>query len=236
MTFFRDMPARVWDFISPRKTQKRRDKPFKVPAVPLKVAAKKAITELTPEKKVAQWAPPTPSSSTSVDYTLLPPSSPMSLHRDYEEDFDFEGDTLVHDSVEILSKDDNPPDTWHDSVEVLPKDDSATDAWNANDGALVDEMHYGDMNKRVNRAEEERQQEIQHQELVTAGWSEDAVFLFQKLNMRGFEPILPDDWKDDFPTVPLGLFTKVEPKQFIKAQHLSTFRGKFPSPLYPSQF
>lgn len=207
MPFLRDMSDRVWEYISPRKTQKRRDKPFKVPALPNKPkSVGKTSPEYTPNSKVAQWAPKTPASPTALDETLLPPSPPASLQR-FQEDFD--GDTLIHDSVE---------DEYLDYEEA--------DGWDANDATLVvDDGQYMEMRKPVNRTKEQMRQEIQCRELRQAGWSEDAVFMFQKLNMRGFEPLLPDPWKRDFVTLPLDLFTTNDSKAFIKADGLSDFRG-----------
>ncbi|KAF1972185.1 hypothetical protein BU23DRAFT_508954 [Bimuria novae-zelandiae CBS 107.79] len=210
MPFLRNMSDRVWDYISPRKTQQRREKPFKVPTKPVRPrSAERPSPEMTPKTKINHWAPNAPASHTSNEDTLLPPSPPMSLHR-YPQDLDFDGETLVHDSVEELSK------------------DVGVDAWDANDATLVvDDGQYMDLHKSINRNKEQHRQEAQCRELRLAGWSEDAVFLFQKLNMRGFEPILPYDWKADFPTVPLDLFTKNESKQFIKANCQSSFRAKY---------
>ncbi|KAJ4352386.1 uncharacterized protein N0V89_007734 [Didymosphaeria variabile] len=209
MPLLRDVSDRVWDYISPRKTQKRRDKPFKVPALPVRSKlAEKNSPEITLKSKVEHWAPKTPASPSAVDKTLLPPSPPTSLHR-YEEDFD--GDTLVHDSVE---------DEYY-------YNDEEADAWDANDTTVVvDDGKYMEMRKPVNRTKEQMRQEIQCRELRQAGWSEDSVFMFQKLNLRGFEPLLPDPWKTDFVTLPLDLFTTNDSKAFIKADGQSDFRAQ----------
>ena len=162
---------------------------------------------MTPMSKMQYWAPNTPPSAASLDDTLLPPSPPSSLHRYPEGDYDFDGDTFVQGSAESFSKD-------------------TPDAWDANDNTtVVDDGQYMVMHKPMDRAKEQYRQVAQSRELRLAGWPEDAVFLFQKLNMRGAEPLLPYDWNVDFPSLPLFLFTKSEAKQFIRADFLSDFRG-----------
>lgn len=213
MPFLRTVSDRVWDYMSPRKTQQRRHKPFKVPALPVRSKlAEKASPDITPRSKVEHWAPKTPASPTAIDETLLPPSPPTSLHR-YEEDFD--GDTLVHASVE---------DGYYKEGE--------SDAYDANDATMVvDDGQYMEMRKAVDRTDEQLRQEIQCRELRLAGWSEDSIFMFQKLNMRGFEALLPNPWKEDFVTLPLNLFTPNDSKAFVKADGLSDFRGMWPQSL-----
>ncbi|KAK7192648.1 hypothetical protein DPSP01_006590 [Paraphaeosphaeria sporulosa] len=209
MPFLHRVSERVWDYISPRKTQQRRDKPFRVPQLPVRSKmAERASPETTPNSKVEHWAPNTPASPTDLDDTLLPPSPPASLHR-YEDDFD--GDTLVHDSVE---------DGYYKDAE--------SDAYDANDATMVvDDGQYMEMRKAVDRTNEQLRQEIQCRELRQAGWSEDSIFMFQKLNMRGFEPLLPDPWQKDFVTLPLNLFTPNDSKTFIKADGQSDFRAQY---------
>jgi hypothetical protein len=207
MPFLRDVSDRVWGYISPRKTQQRREKPFKVPALPVrsKLAANMS-PETMPRSKLVPWAPKTPASPTALDDTLLPPSPPTSLYRDQD---DFDGDTLVHASVE---------DQYYK--------DADADAWDANDTTIVvDDGQYMEQRKPVDSNNEHLRQEIQRRELRLAGWSEDSVFLFQKLNMRGVEALLPDRWKSDFVTLPLNLFTVNDNKAFIKADGQSDFRG-----------
>ncbi|KAJ4296867.1 hypothetical protein N0V90_006915 [Kalmusia sp. IMI 367209] len=198
------MSDRVWDYISPRKTQQRREKPFKIPAVPLRPkGARKATPEMDHNTKVDHWDTKTPVVA-AIDHALLPPSPPSSLSR-YR---DFDGDTLVHDSVE-----------------GLPQEEESE--WDANEETfVVDDGQYMDLHKSANHEKEQVRQENQSRKLREAGWSEDAVFMFQKLNMRGFEPLLPDGWVNDFETLPVDLFTANENKAFIKADVGSDFRAQ----------
>lgn len=208
MAFLKDLSDRVWNFVSPRKTIQRRDKPFKVPAVPLKTKPAKDVA-MTPQTKIGKWQVVTPRSASSLDDTLLPPSpSSMAQPRDDE----LEGDTLIHESVE-----------------TPPKESSEID-WDANeDTMVVDDGRYMEQQKTIDREKERARQEVQARELRQAGWPEDAVFLFQKLGLRGFEPLLPDDWVNDFPTLPVDLFTHSEDKAFVKTESGQDFRGELAS-------
>ncbi|KAI4204245.1 MAG: hypothetical protein LQ346_001661 [Caloplaca aetnensis] len=49
-------------------------------------------------------------------------------------------------------------------------------------------------------------------------WSKDEISLFHKLNMRGFEPLVPGDWSSEFVTLPGLLFSDNDPEVLIKAR------------------
>ena len=57
-------------------------------------------------------------------------------------------------------------------------------------------------------------------------WSQTEIDLFNKLNMRGFEPLLPKTWQMDFKTVPEGLFSLKDEEVFIKSISGKNFRGE----------
>jgi len=62
------------------------------------------------------------------------------------------------------------------------------------------------------------------------GWHADEVELFERLAMRGYEPLLPMAWARDFPTLPDHLFGKVkdgvEERTVFNAISGNDFRGK----------
>jgi len=94
---------------------------------------------------------------------------------------------------------------------------SSEDEWNANeDTIVVDDGRYMEQSKSIDLEEERNRRAKQARELKEAGWSEDAVFLFQKLAMRGIEPLLPVDWLVDFATLPENLFTANIDKAFVR--------------------
>jgi hypothetical protein len=204
MAILRDMTNSFWNYVSPRKTQQRRDKEFKVPAIPQRVkkdAGEPSVRQISPNTLVKEWAAMAPNHSQNLkidemEHVEIPPSPPMSLERPYTDD---EGDTLVDELQEHLKQ--NPND----------------DDWDANEETIVvDDIKYMDEHKEVDPEIERERREAQGKELRDAGWTEDAIFLFQKLGMRGFEPLLPYDWVDDFKMLPLDLFTRNLDKAFVK--------------------
>jgi hypothetical protein len=59
------------------------------------------------------------------------------------------------------------------------------------------------------------------------GWHEDEIALFEKLSMRGLEPLLPLSWFHDFPTFPADLFSKKFEETFVNARSGEDFRGTY---------
>lgn len=63
-------------------------------------------------------------------------------------------------------------------------------------------------------------------------WSKAERDLFNKLNSRGYEPLLPKTWELDFPTMPLDLFSLDENKCFLKAIGGTDFKGAYTIKFY----
>lgn len=57
-------------------------------------------------------------------------------------------------------------------------------------------------------------------------WHVDEIALFQKLSMRGLEPLLPSHWSFDFRTCPSTIFSSNEEETFINSKSGCDFRGK----------
>lgn len=212
MTILHEYATKVWAYISPRKTQHAREKPFqfKVPAIPTKPKFKKQHQQLlsppdrdmTLESRMDIWHTRTPSPSSDVDITLVPMSPPDSVIRSPEGHDGFEGDTLFNTSPVSAT---------------FYKDGQSDKEVDANDDTMVvDDGTYLTSTKRISFDERLLKQQKQRQELQAWGWPEDAIFLFQKINMRGYEPIMPIEWVDDLPSLPADLFTERVDKPFIK--------------------
>lgn len=58
------------------------------------------------------------------------------------------------------------------------------------------------------------------------GWTEDEVWLFEKLDWRGYEPLLPKNWAGDFLTMYDLLFTSDDSVAFIKSASGKDYHGK----------
>ena len=254
MTILHEYATRVWNYISPRKTQKARDKPlqFKVPTIQAKPKFDKhqhtrpqakqlsnlpeqplslpeqlsspSDRDLSPETRVNKWQPRTPSpTSEDVDITLVPISPPVSVLRSTPENYEnFEGDTLFNTSP--ISP------TFYKGGE--PEEDLEVDA--NDDTIVVDDGITLEKHRGISFDERLLRQQTQRQELQAAGWSEDAIFLFQKINMRGYEPIMPIEWLDDFLSLPADLFTERVDKPFIKPTLGSHYHGKYIRHLLPN--
>lgn len=157
---------------------------------------------MTPTTRVLHaWSVKTPSTS-GHDTTAHALPSPQSLDRAYT---DFEGDTLIDELVQGI------------------KDEEAYDA--NEETIVVDETGYD--SKAFNPVAERTRREAHGRDLRDAGWTEDAVFLFQKLGMRGFEPLMPSSWAFNFVMFPRIMFTKNMDKAFIKPTYGSDYHGKY---------
>jgi hypothetical protein len=60
---------------------------------------------------------------------------------------------------------------------------------------------------------------------VDASWSEDEKVIFESVAMRGFEPLLPASWQEDFKMWPAALFTN-EGNTRINSKCSTSRRGK----------
>ena len=203
--------------MSPRKTQQRREKPFafKKPAIPIRNPTPPEDLAAPSARQMSPEAHPTKqelrSDSPQADFyaMLLPPSPPASAMLSE----DLEGDTLLTDS----------PDLTGDKT-----GGSSGDEWDANEETMVvDDGTYMEHHKKIDGEIERIRRDQQGRDLRDAGWSEDAVFLFQKLGMRGFEPLLPISWINDFETVPEDLFTEKLDKAFIKPIFGTDYSGMY---------
>ncbi|KAF2201736.1 hypothetical protein GQ43DRAFT_370711 [Delitschia confertaspora ATCC 74209] len=192
MRLFSNITDRFWGYLSPRKTQQRRDKPFKVPPAPLQRVGRPSGPSMSPATRVKAWNLRLPSPP-ELRHHEIPPS-PSSLERPYT---DFEGETLIDELVETIENE---------------------NAFDANEETIVvDEGHYD--TKSYDPEPAQQQTDAQADTLRDAGWEEDAIMLFQKLGMRGFEPLFPNSWAFDFVMMPPMMFTDDLKKQYIKAKY-----------------
>jgi hypothetical protein len=205
MAFLRDVSDRIWSFVSPRKTQQRREKPFKVPPIPIKKEKKStsATDCMSPGSRVREWKIGTPI-SIGIDHTKLPPSPPTSLERKYA---DFDNETMIEEIAEF-----NP---------------AGEETWDANEDTYVaEDGDYSPRKKTRVDAELKIARRREHaRNLRDAGWADDAIFLFQKLDDRGYEALIPADWIEDFKMLPEDIFTRSEEEAFIKATDGTDFHG-----------
>ena len=58
-------------------------------------------------------------------------------------------------------------------------------------------------------------------------WHPDEVFLFERLSLRSYEELLPQEWQIDFRTLPEDLFNKNKDSVLINYNYSPSFHGKF---------
>lgn len=63
-----------------------------------------------------------------------------------------------------------------------------------------------------------------------AGWTEDEIWLLERINLLGSEPLLHLTWALDFPTLVPALYTMDDSRVLIKAINGNTCRGEFAIP------
>lgn len=61
---------------------------------------------------------------------------------------------------------------------------------------------------------------------VMKKWSNDQVWLFHRLNRRGFEPLLPSTWDFEFVTLPPPVFSDDDSEVLIKARGGNEYNGE----------
>jgi hypothetical protein len=229
MPFFSIVSTRFLDYVSPRKIWQRRDKPFKAPPAvsPHSVKeigfAPRQDRDMSPQSRMELWNTTTHSPGSDVDITLIPPSTPDSaLVIDGGLDGDLDGDTLIaepspHQDKQYIEYEDEDEDELGGSSD---------DEFDANaDTLIVDDGRYMVQHKAIDVDQERLQRELEGRKLASTGWSEDSIFLYQKLGMRGHEPLFPIDWIDDYTSFPEDLFTANVDKAFIKPAFGSTYHG-----------
>ena len=65
-------------------------------------------------------------------------------------------------------------------------------------------------------------QEVKQQ----GGWHKDEVFLFERLSLRSYEALFPQEWHIDFGTLPAELFHKDKDQALINFNHAPSYHGK----------
>ncbi|EON60803.1 hypothetical protein W97_00012 [Coniosporium apollinis CBS 100218] len=221
MPLFQRLSQRFWDYVSPRKTQARRDKPFKAKVTPLSTKptprkhGRKPVRSslgrsMSPDTRIDNWQLGTPPliqrSSNPGERLMLTPATSRTADLQTP-GLDFEGDTLIDDL--------GSPSVHQDST------------LNVNDETIVvtEKRYEGFKQKTFDRESVLEKHAEQARSMRAEGWTEDAIELVQKFQMRGFEPLMPKSWELDFSTLPSELFTANNEEAFIKSVVGKDFRA-----------
>ena len=174
---------------------------------------------MSPQSLMELWNTTTHTLSSDLDITLAPPPTPDSA---LMTDGDLDGDTLIaepspHQGKQYIEYEDEDQDAFNGSSD---------DEFDANaDTLIVDDGRYMVQHKTIDVDQERLQRQLEGRKLASTGWSEDSIFLYQKLGMRGHEPLFPIDWINDYTSFPEDLFTANVDKAFIKPAFGSAYHG-----------
>lgn len=165
---------------------------------------------------------------------------------DVEKDPDYEDEDAVEDADDVVDDDDDDADDYlANDTTLVAADDEDDDQ--ANDTTLVtitgaankdgdnaganpryiSQAGPSDPAVGINVAQERAEREAAVTNADRADWSDAELALFQRLNMRGFEPLLPGTWRLDFNTIPDSLFTDKDEEVFIGSSTGHDFRGTY---------
>ncbi|RMY70988.1 hypothetical protein D0864_10756 [Hortaea werneckii] len=120
----------------------------------------------------------------------------------------------------VESEDADAEDSEEDDDEDEPEDTTL----------VVSEEEYArehSRSKKISVPAELSNRGVSSEELAAAGWSEEHIFLVQRIAMRGFEPLLPQYYFMDFRYLPDALFVQDDDKEraFISGIKGPTFHG-----------
>lgn len=136
---------------------------------------------------------------------------------EHEESFEHE-DVIEDDALAALTPSPNPSNGAGNDTTLIPDDSDEDDYVGKLSKAEKKEYFIDVEDERTRRQEMLRQTE-------TGDRTPEEIALFEKLTMRGFEPIVPRNWMMDFQTLPETMFTNDEAEIFINAASGNEFRG-----------
>ncbi|KAL9088477.1 MAG: hypothetical protein Q9165_006201 [Trypethelium subeluteriae] len=233
--YFSNFTNNLWSYVSPRKTQEKRDKPFKVnttrPAGGSRLRHPKNLEDRVNARRSRspRFSPkssspfPTPSPSVHASEAGDSAASP---------DADLDGTTLLDlgedaASYNLKTSGNYKPRKDIDDQETAPSQRSSFDATmveeDANDETLRQSpSRYDDLAAlNANQAEEQlrlmKRRALTSEHLNVKGWTRPEIDLYLHLDMRGHEPLLPASWELDFNTLPDALFAEKEEDAYIRS-------------------
>jgi len=217
MSLFSRFRESLWGFVSPRKTQQRREKPFKAPPPSSKIARlhKREGSPVVPtvDHKLARYDSPIDTQSEPL--TDLDPISPtISGKRALSDVGELEGDTLIHGEEEL--EEDNEATL----IDLTGEEISNPKIIKHEDNEYKD--YEKDIDDPSYQLEGYRRK---GDKLLALHLSQEAVDVFIKIGMRGFEPLMPLTWDPDFDSFPTNLFSRHDDRTYIKAVGNNEFRA-----------
>ncbi len=148
---------------------------------------------------------------------------------EYEEEVEDELESTTHQTRSELTPDDSasqviPRSESGTALTVLAEDEEDPDFDSGEESQLDAEAK---VHQFLDRQTELARRQETLDRIRQEDWHEDEVALFQKLNMRGFEPLLPSTWSFDFRTCPETIFSSKDEETFINSASGNDFRGMY---------
>lgn len=152
---------------------------------------------------------------------------PDDEEEDAVEDADDDAANLANDTT-LVAADDKDDDQANDTTLVTITGAANNDGDDAGaNPRFISQAGPSDPAVGINVAQERAEREAAVANAYRADWSDAELALFQRLNMRGFEPLLPGPWRLDFKTIPDSLFTDKDEEVFIGSSTGHDFRGTY---------
>ena len=138
-----------------------------------------------------------------------------------DEDAELANDTTLVEAEDDEDEDDEPA---NNTTLVEAEDDDDEDEADE-EAPKISQAEKGELGLNIDMEAERAQRHAAAQEVEQGDWTDAEVALFQRLSMRGFEPLLPGTWRMDFKTIPDPLFTDKDDEVFIGSINGHEFRG-----------
>lgn len=79
------------------------------------------------------------------------------------------------------------------------------------------------------QAELELRKDAIAQVKATGDWHAGEIYLFERLSLRSFEAVFPQEWKNEFPTLPEDIFGKAKKPTLFTYNYSNSQTGGFPN-------
>ncbi|KAI9675223.1 MAG: hypothetical protein M1822_008960 [Bathelium mastoideum] len=234
-SFLASVKNGLWGFVSPRRTQERRDKPFKAPIARSTNAADRRRS-MSPVDRVRNWRNSSPKAiprSPDVPRTPIASGSagqagadatPPSVYLNGSTLMDVGEDAFAHnlrsdgrdgsgDNVKSEEASSSQSSFYDDTV----LDDTINDNGLEQPTEKYDELEALKRKQAENELYVRRRRALLKGRLEAKGWTQAEIELYISLELRGYLPLLPASWEMDFSTFPTTLFIKEEEKAYIRA-------------------
>lgn len=142
---------------------------------------------------------------------------------DENEDAEDDADDLANNTT-LVAAEDEADDFANDTTLVADNADEEEDGADG-EAPKISQAEQGELGLDVDMERERAERQAAAKAAGKGDWTAAEIELFERLSMRGFEPLLPGTWRMDFKTIPDPLFTDNDEEVFIGPTAGHDFRG-----------